>query len=239
MINDAQTDTGLQEFLTDWIPGEWEGVDNVYWHEHSSDSGSSNTKLVEDPGGTPADITNSDITGDNLVRSVEHYYGGGLSASYNLDDTYNRLGETFAAIGVNLKGARFNLCKNNSPTGNLTYQLFETSAGVPIGSALAISENLDVSTLTTNPESIYLSFASPYSMTPSTVYCIAVVYSDGDASNYVRVSATSNISGDYDLYRYDSSWAYEVNDLWFELNTDNILTMPATAKEIDTNIIVA
>jgi hypothetical protein len=71
LINEAQTDTGLQEYQTYYDPAEWDdGAGNppTFYHEHSASSVSSNTKLQEDPGGTPADITNSDITGDDLTR---------------------------------------------------------------------------------------------------------------------------------------------------------------------------
>jgi hypothetical protein len=71
MISEAQTGTGLQEFQTYYDADEWDdgaGGKPTFYHEHSADSGSSNTKLQDDLGGTPTDITNSSITGDDLTR---------------------------------------------------------------------------------------------------------------------------------------------------------------------------
>jgi hypothetical protein len=67
LINEAVSGTGLQEALIDWNPAEWDGVSNTYWHEHSANTGASNTKLRDLD--TPADIANSNITGDDLTRS--------------------------------------------------------------------------------------------------------------------------------------------------------------------------
>lgn len=68
LINDAQTDTGSQEYMTLHDADEWDdggGNEPTFYHEHSADSAGSNTKL-EDSGG---DITDSSITGTGLQRS--------------------------------------------------------------------------------------------------------------------------------------------------------------------------
>lgn len=67
LINQEQTtDAGdLVEFSTDFDANEWSGVTNTYYHEHSADDATSNTKLKDSSG----DITSSSITGTGLQRS--------------------------------------------------------------------------------------------------------------------------------------------------------------------------
>jgi hypothetical protein len=68
LINEAQTDPGLQEFQTQWEPAEWnDGEDGLpdFFHEHSADDPGSNTKLQDED---TSDLANSDITGDDLTR---------------------------------------------------------------------------------------------------------------------------------------------------------------------------
>lgn len=60
--------TGLKDYDTYFNPAEWDDISNSYYHEHYASGASSQTKLQEDPNGTPADITNSNITGANLQR---------------------------------------------------------------------------------------------------------------------------------------------------------------------------
>ena len=68
LINDAQADTGSQEYMTLYDTAEWDdggGGVPTFYHEHTASGASSNTKL-EDSGG---DITDSSITGAGLQRS--------------------------------------------------------------------------------------------------------------------------------------------------------------------------
>lgn len=51
-------------------PAEFDGVGLDALAEHAASSSSSNTKLQKDPDGTPTDLTNSNITGANLVRGA-------------------------------------------------------------------------------------------------------------------------------------------------------------------------
>ena len=72
MINDAQTGTGNQEFLTDYISTEWNnggGGSLTYYHEQSTTNAADNTKLEYDLDGTPTIVTNSSVTGVDLTRS--------------------------------------------------------------------------------------------------------------------------------------------------------------------------
>ena len=64
-------------------------------------------------------------------------------------------GQTFLGDGRTLDNCKFLFKKRISPAGNAVVKIYAHSGtfgidGVPTGSALATSENLDVSTLTTN-----------------------------------------------------------------------------------------
>jgi hypothetical protein len=69
LANTATTTTGLNDFDTYFDPAEWSGVTNVYYHEQNASLNTSNTKLQQDPNGTPADITNSPVTGGSATAA--------------------------------------------------------------------------------------------------------------------------------------------------------------------------
>lgn len=249
LINDAQTDTGLQEFQTYFNPAEWDGVSNTYYHEHSANSASSNSKLQTDLDTTPADIANSNITGDGLVRNY------GLHDSNLTYDTFNLLysGSTIAVsqsfqsgFGGILRKAVFKLSKYGSPTGNIYAKLYAHSgtfgtSSIPTGSALATSAAILASTVQALSADFEFIFETPYNLSASTNYCIVLEYNDGNSSNRIQsyFNSTNIHNGNY--ASYISSWAADsAKDMYFKIYTEGYgITMPSTAKEIDTNIVTA
>jgi hypothetical protein len=85
----------------------------------------------------------------------------------------------------------FYLCKKGSPTGNATVSLFACtgspgSTGKPTGSALAVSQNYDVSTIPGVYTLITFTFATPYSWAGGNL-CIDLEYTGGDTSNDIGI----------------------------------------------------
>lgn len=105
------------------------------------------------------------------------------------------IGQSFQnVVPVVLQSCKFYLKKLGAPTGNMTAQLYAStgvlgSTSKPTGSALATSQNVDVSTLTTGFQLINFNFIGINGLTLSalTNYVIVVTYNGGDGSNNVIV----------------------------------------------------
>jgi len=109
-----------------------------------------------------------------------------------------------------LKNCKFYLKKTGSPTGNAVAKIYAHSgtfgtSSVPTGSALATSDNFDVSTLTTSLQWITFNFsgANNIVLSANTKYTVVVSYSGGNASNYISVGL-SHSGGSYAA----GNWAY-------------------------------
>jgi len=90
--------------------------------------------------------------------------------------------------------AVFSLKKTGTPTGNATAVLYAHSGSFgtssePTGAALATSDNFDVSTLDTTYRDVTFTFSGTdlISFAASTDFCVAVEFTNGDATNYVQV----------------------------------------------------
>jgi hypothetical protein len=116
-------------------------------------------------------------SGSNMYESL--YAGSNVGASFE-----------FSGNGAAIGSAEFYLSKTGSPTGNAVAKVYDTGSDGPTGSALATSDNFDVSTLPTSPalQTFTFSGANQISLSSGTNnYCISVEYSGGDGSNYVNV----------------------------------------------------
>lgn len=114
------------------------------------------------------------------------------------------------------------LKKVGSPTGNLTARIYTHSgtfgtSSVP-NAGLAISDNLDVSTLTTSYQEIEIGFKTQTELSASTNYVVAFEYSSGDASNYVHIEGAAVGSHAGNKSRNSGGWtAQAAEDLWFQV----------------------
>jgi hypothetical protein len=243
LINDAQAGTGLQEFQTSWDPAEWNdgagGLPTCY-HEHSADSGSSNTKLQE----------NIEVIADTLSGggSYQNLHGGtGTREALNVEFT--------SAAGImDLSMAVLSLRKANSPTDNL--QLFLRS--VDTGDNLASSNIIAGGSMTTSFVD-YLFFFSPYELAASSTYYLHLERSGSrdETNNYDWEYQAADLDGSLRAGIQNSgSYGYQTNDFMVKIfmgtdipNSDitgddlvrggSALTMPGSAKEIDSYIITA
>lgn len=67
--------------------------------------------------------------------------------------------------------------------GNLHFDLYATSGGLPTGAALASTEDLDTSTFSTTDEWHIFRFTTPYTLSSSTKYAIRAVPAAGSVGN--------------------------------------------------------
>lgn len=102
------------------------------------------------------------------------------------------MGQSFTGNGATLGSAKMWLRRKLSPTGNLVFKIYAHSGtfgtnGIPTGAALAVSGNLDVSTIATVQTEYELFFtgANQIVLTNGTNYFLTAEYSGGNSTNYL------------------------------------------------------
>lgn len=125
-----------------------------------------------------------------VEKYSELYFNQSVNMSSDTASNDQKNGQSFIGMGAYLTSVKFYLKKGQgSPTGNATASLFAHSgtfgsSSVGTGSALATSDNFDVSTLT-GYTLVTLTFSTPYFMDLGTPYVIVLEYSGGDNSNSI------------------------------------------------------
>lgn len=119
----------------------------------------------------------------------------------------NGIGQSFSnPSSVTLDSSKFFLKKTGSPTGNIVSKIYAISGtsgtnAAPTGSALATSDPVDASTLTTSYQLIPFTFsgAQRINLNASTFYIVTCEYSGGSVSNAVNVGVNfgGSASGNY------------------------------------------
>jgi hypothetical protein len=121
-----------------------------------------------------------------------------------------------------------------SPTGYIKIAIYADSGGLPTGAALATSDNIDVSLISTTAQLIRFPFRSPYSLTAGTVYHFVTISTSAvSASNYIQVirDTTGGYANGTLEQRNDAGTWSEVagNCLYFRIyitRNDNAVTPP-------------
>jgi len=159
-----------------------------------------------------------------IARTVDSYSESNQSQEGILySGSTVKMGQSFTGNGNILYSGKLYLKKSGSPVGNATMTVYAHtgtfgSDGTPTGSALATSDNFDVSTLTTSFALITFSFtgANRITLTNGTNYFVILEYGGGDVSNSVRIGVdnTSPSHGGNAVY-YVSSWAALTDDACF------------------------
>jgi len=220
--------------------------------------------LSNSSGTTVANLTtaSAQISNDYLniaylnVTPANVWYAGANSNNTGGADTnwiftappvYSSVGISFLnASALNFNSCEFYIKKSGTPTGSAYAYLYAVtgSAGsyIPTGSALATSNALDVSTLTTSYQLITFSFASPYSMSAGTNYIIAFQYTGGDSSDYVVVGEGSTYNGGNGSYYLNSTWSvnpYQPCFYIYEVSPGNIASATIAGNNIASATITA
>jgi hypothetical protein len=151
--------------------------------------------------------SNRDSDGD-LVTGVDDVYGQSFTASFT----------------GNLSRAAFYLKKSGSPTGNMIARLYEHTGTYGInslpGASLAISDSIDVSTLTTSSVVTYFTFSvgNQYTLVSGTHYIITVELSPSGLGNHLFVGrdTTGTHDGNTVEHRIGFGWnAIGIDDTIF------------------------
>lgn len=163
-------------------------------------------------------VTNGAGSAEALDQSYSESNYDNTWSLRTVTGTRYKIGNTFTAGATgNLTKCKFYLRKNSSPTGNIFATLYATSAGIPTGSAIATSDNVDVSTLGVFALQTF-TFSTPGGVVNGTVYAIMV---EGDFT----LSDTNNVSVGDDVsspsyaggegYLYTTSWGASSTDFCF------------------------
>lgn len=128
---------------------------------------------------------------------------------------------TTLAVAEKLTECRFSIkISAGTPTGPLTAELYASTAGIiPTGAALATSEPVLVSLITSAYQTIIFRFEDNVTMSASTQYCIVVRHPTGDGSNnlHVQGAAVGNTAGE-NKAEDTGTWAAQVAaDLLFSV----------------------
>lgn len=126
------------------------------------------------------------------------------------------IGQSFtASFSGNLTSVDFCGAKFGSPTGNVTAELYTHSgtygtSSVGTGAALATSDTIDVSTLSTSASTITFTFSggNQYALVSGTRYVIAFRYTGGALGTSVKIQFDSSSPGHGgNGSQYFGSWA--------------------------------
>jgi len=146
------------------------------------------------------------------TTDTDKYIESNQDATTALNNTVTRIGQSFTGDGNVLTGAIFHLSKTLLPTGNAVAKLYAHSgvygtSSVATGSALATSENFDVSTLDGTLTLTYFQFNDEVTLTAATNYVIALEYT-GTATDYINVGTdTSTPTHAGNFATYTGTWS--------------------------------
>jgi hypothetical protein len=168
-------------------------------------------------------------------QSGDEYLG-----KYSEMGVFAGFSQSFTSNGGVLNSVKFYLKKSGSPTGNAVANIYTHSGtygstSIPTGGVLAISDNFDVSSLTTSYQLITFTFsgAEKITLTNGTYYVVTVEYTNESSGNYVLVgddysspSHSGNSAGESGA---PLSWSYNTNDLCFYIYKDDATTTTSTS----------
>jgi len=153
------------------------------------------------------------------------------TSNYSLSQWLGSVGTGVSAWGQSftnpsactLYSVKFYLTKVGTPTGNAYAQLYAHTgtygtSSTPTNSALATSDNVDVSTLSTSISLVTFNFtgANRYSLAASTYYCITVWYIGGDGSNLLKFGVSNSSSAHSgNAFFTTGSWSTTTQDAIF------------------------
>jgi len=131
-----------------------------------------------------------------MATLIDSYSESNQTISANIYSSQPENAQIFqcGVEGYRITKATFYLQKNGSPTGNCRAKLYAItgtvgSTAVPTGSALAVSGDVDVTTLSGSHSLIDFTFtgANNYKLANGQAYAISFEYTGGDGSNSVYV----------------------------------------------------
>jgi len=177
-------------------------------------------------------LFNTVAAGHAAGNSIDTYASGNKSAQISMYSTTNeQVGFAITLAGdKNIQTVDFFLDKVGTPTADsvMKAKIYAVTgsvgtSGLPTGSLLATSIDVDVSVLTGTFAFVQFTFEEPYAATAGN-FAIFLEYNSGDASNYVRIGTDSSSpthgSNAFATDTVNTGWAADTTqDIIFELDS--------------------
>lgn len=163
----------------------------------------------------PIMVAESNEDEEQKIANVGTTVGWNVRGAYWYGQTFTTDSDTNYLTKVLLS-----LQKVGSPSGNINVSIYATSGGLPTGAALA-TKSISASAVNSSMSSHEFEFASPVSVSPSTVYAIVVSVPSGDGGNNVQwgyAGSDSYAGGNrVESSNSGSSWSAQTYDAGFEV----------------------
>lgn len=206
---------------------------------------------------TVADVS---IVSVPTITCIDYYPESNYNSGYALQGifAYESCAQSFTGNGGNITSVKVYLRKYGSPTGTVTVSIYAHTgtygtSSKPTGGAL-VSQTMAASSLTTSYALYEFTFATPYTTTYGTKYCVVVNWDGDDFSDYVSAgrdttspshagnaaglsAATWSADPDRDLIFYVyalggtlAAWNVDVGD---NLTVAEDLTVSSTTRNVN------
>jgi len=151
---------------------------------------------------------------------------------YNVYDA-NHYGasQSFTGVAAILDSCKFYLKKTGLPTGNIVSKVYAHTgtygtSSLLTGAALAVSDNVNVATLSTSVGLITFSFsgANRITLVNGTYYVLTVEYTGGDGTKYVSVYGLKPGTATGNSGVYSAGWSAQNWDCSFYVYKDDATT---------------
>ena len=177
-------------------------------------------------------LFNTVAAGHAAGNSIDTYASSNKSAQISMYSNNNEQVGFAVTLGSdkNIQTVDFFLDKVGTPTADsvMKAKIYAVTgsvgtSGLPTGSLLATSIDVDVSVLTGTFAFVQFTFEEPYAATAGN-YAILLEYNSGDASNYVRIGTDSSSpthgSNAFATDTVNTGWAADTTqDIIFELDS--------------------
>lgn len=152
------------------------------------------------------------------------HHGTTHSDDYPATTSANKgAGHTFLSVGsTQLTGVIFYVAMMNNPTGNMYAYLYAKNSGsdIPTGSALATSDAVDVSILSSSYfRPVKFTFSTPYTLTKGTYYVVTLEWTGQTTNQQVEIGRTQAGLG----YVHSRSYCYYNGGTWYASSDYDLL----------------
>lgn len=183
--------------------------------------------------------TTFDSQGGTIDSCSESNYATDITLSVDVGIGTNMSGQSITGNGGSLTSVKFYLKKSGTLSGTMYAKLYAHTgtygtSSIPTGSALATSDGVAESSLTTSYQLIEFTFSTPYTLSNGTYYVIIFEPATYTASNYtvVGVTSASVSSGNSSRNQVPTGWAESASeDLCFYAYSKNPLINALSASD--------
>lgn len=148
---------------------------------------------------------------------IDSYSESNGTSTYSLHGTSGQRGQSFTGNGNKITSAKFYISKNGTLTNSVVARVFAHTgtygtSSLPTGSALAISDSITASTLSTSLTLVTFTFSGSNQivLNNGVNYCIELYYPyDAGTSDYIgmRADTTSPTHGGNAYFSTTTAWS--------------------------------